>query len=376
MISNKFSNVKKSIIREIFDSAHNDAINLGLGEIQFDISQTNKDFIKKIIDENRIGYTPNAGLISLRNEISKYYENKISAENICVTNGAEEGLYSTLTAILDLNDEILISNPTFIAYESIINLIGGKAVKFNLDKNKEFQIDFKDLQGKKSSKTKAILINNPLNPTGKKLSDDEFSKIIDFVKKNNLILIVDEIYRDLVFGERPPTFLDKYNRAIVISGLSKSHLMTGWRLGWATSQNLEFIKTITTAHQYISTCAPFVSQKTAEYVINKTEEVNKLKTILQSNKNLVVEFLLKNKIDFIEPDFAPYIFIKLDIDDYDFCKYSARNKLIIIPGSGFGKNSKNYIRLSYGLEKSKLEIGLKLFLKNLRNYSGQKVFSY
>jgi len=368
MISKKFNNVKKSVIREIYDSASEDAINLGLGEIQFDVSQKIKDFAKNVIDENRVRYTSNAGLIELRKEIAKYYEEKISPNNICVTNGAEEGLYSVLTAIIDFGDEILISDPTFIAYESIINMVGGKAVKFDLKSDENFQIDFSDLNEKLSSETKAILINNPLNPTGRKLTELEFIKITEFAKENNLILISDEIYRDLVFGDCPNTFLHEFQNAIVISGLSKSHLMTGWRLGWVASQNKHFMKAITIAHQYISTCAPFVSQKIAAFAINQKNEVEKLKEILNENKKYVINFLLENNIEFINPDFALYIFIKLDLDDYDFCKFSAKNKLIIIPGSGFGSNSKNYVRLSYGLEKSKLIRGLELFLENIKNY--------
>ncbi len=368
MISKKFTKVQKSVIRKIYDSAHKDAINLGLGEIQFDVSQKIKDFAKKVIDEERVRYTPNAGLIELRNEISKYYDDEISAENICVTNGAEEGLFSVLTAITDFGDEILISDPTFIAYESIINMVGGKAVKFDLNRDDNFNIDFSDLNKKISVKTKAILINNPLNPTGRKLSEREFEKIIKFAKLNNLILISDEIYRELVFGSIPKSFLNEYDNAIVISGLSKSHLMTGWRLGWAASQNKDLMKAITTAHQYIATCAPFVSQKIASFVVNQNDEVEKLKEILRENKDYVINFLIQNNIEFITPDFAPYIFIKLNLDDYDFCKYSAKHKLIIIPGSGFGKNSKNYVRLSYGLEKTKLMLGLELFLENRKNY--------
>ena len=364
--ANRITGMEKSALRQLFDQAPPDAINLGLGEIQFPTPKIITDRAIDIIEQGNIRYTPNAGLPELQKSITDYYNIKLN-NNVCVTTGAEEAIFASLFSFINPGDEVLISNPTYLAYKTIIRMMGGIAVEFDLDQTSNFELDRNDFTNKISSKTKILLLNNPSNPTGRCFNKEEIDFMVSKCNENNILIIVDEIYRELFIDKKPITFLDKTGKIIVISGLSKSHCMSGWRIGWAVSNDPELIKPVIVSHQYIFTCAPYISQEAAitALSVKGMEAQNEIRLKLKSNR----EYVLK-QFKQILPDLpilnnasSPYLFINVKVDDWMLVNKLLKQGLIVMPGSIFGSNGKYWIRLNFATEKKKLAKGLAIIKK-------------
>ena len=364
--ANRISDIEKSELRQLFDRSPVDSINLGLGEIQFQTPKIIVESAIEIIREGNIRYTPNAGLPELQKVITDYYNIQLK-ENVCVTTGAEEAIFASLFSFIDQGDEVLIANPTYIAYKTIIKMLGGVAVEFDLDPKSNFELDRNDFTNKISSKTKVLLLNNPSNPTGRCFSDEEIDFMISICNENNIMIVVDEIYRDLYIDKKPITFLNLTGKIIVISGLSKSHSMSGWRIGWAVSNDPELIKPIIISHQYICTCAPYISQKIAITALSPEgmKAQNTIRLELISNREFVLkqfEQYLTN-ISILINTSSPYLFINVEVDDIVLVNEMIKNGLIIMPGVIFGSNGRQWIRFNYAIDEKKLAKGVHIFKK-------------
>ena len=365
--ADRIAGIEKSELRQLFDKAPTNAINLGLGEIQFPTPKIITERANEIIKKGDISYTPNAGLPDLQKSITNYYNIKLN-NNVCVTTGAEEAIFASLFSFINPGDEVLITNPTYIAYKTIIEMLGGIAVEFNLDPLANFELDRKDFMNKITSQTKVLLLNNPSNPTGKCFSEDEIDFLVSKCNENNILIVVDEIYRDLYIDNRPITFLNKTGKIIVISGLSKSHCMSGWRLGWCVSNDTDLIKPIIISHQYICTCAPYISQVVAISALTSEgmEAQNDIRLKLKTNREYVLklfeQFLPDLKI--LNNTSSPYLFINVEIDDKLLVNELLKNGLIVMPGVIFGTNGKFWFRLNYAIDKKKLAKGIHI-IKNI-----------
>ncbi len=366
--ADRISGIEKSELRQLFDKASPTAINLGLGEIQFPTLKIITDRAIDIIKQGNIRYTPNAGLPELQKAITDYYNIQLN-ENVCVTTGAEEAIFASLFSFVSPGDEVLIANPTYIAYKTIIKMLGGIAVEFNLDPVSNFELDRNDFANKISSKTKVLLLNNPSNPTGKCFRKEEIDFIISICNENNILIIVDEIYRELYIDKRPRSFLNETGKIIVISGLSKSHCMSGWRVGWAVSNDPNLIKPIIVSHQYICTCAPYISQEAAitALSVEGLKAQNEIRLKLKSNR----EFVLKQfkqmlpDLPILNNTSSPYLFINVKVDDLALVNKLIERGLIVMPGAIFGSNGREWIRLNYAADKKKLAKGVPIIKKSL-----------
>ncbi|MBN2460971.1 MAG: aminotransferase class I/II-fold pyridoxal phosphate-dependent enzyme, partial [Candidatus Cloacimonetes bacterium] len=198
-IARRLQHVKRSEIRSIFETAPADAINLGLGEIHFPTPDLILDAGHKVLEGKYINYTPNAGLPELCQTIARYYDNRIPRNNICVTNGTEEALFAAVQALVDPGDEVLLADPCFVAYETVVRLAGGIPVFFDLQSNMNFSIDRDSLQKALSPRTKLILLCNPSNPLSICFTSSEIDFLVKISTENSLYLLVDEIYRDLYY---------------------------------------------------------------------------------------------------------------------------------------------------------------------------------
>ncbi len=360
--ADRVSGIDISAIRKIFDKTPKDAINLGLGEIQFPTPKIFTDHAREILLEGNIRYTPNAGLPELRKAIAAYYENKISLENVCVTVGAEEAIFASIFCYINPGDEILLANPTFITYKTIIHMTGGTAKYFDLDPDNNFSLDKKSFLEKISDKTKMVILTNPSNPLGITLSPEDMNYIIRICAEKNILLVVDEIYRELYIHEKSLTMLNLYENTLIISGVSKAYCMSGWRLGWIVSPKKELIKPIISAHQYICTCAPYLSQKVAIKALSSEGEKVKenLRSLLRKDRNYLMNFLTNNLpgCKILINSSSPYLFVNFGIDDRKLCRELAEIGVIVLPGSIFGSNGKNWIRINYGLKIEDLKIAL------------------
>ncbi|MBN1327716.1 MAG: pyridoxal phosphate-dependent aminotransferase [Candidatus Cloacimonetes bacterium] len=352
-LSERMKFIQKSDIRKIFDHAPADAINMGLGEIQLPLPEFLLREAEKILSEKCFFYTPNAGLWELRKLVSEYYQQRVIPEDVCITVGAEEALFCTILTMIDPGDQVMIADPGFVAYEKIIRLAGGIPIFFNLDPDKSFRLDFTDFHKKISEKTRLILFSYPSNPLGTAFSRQEVDFLIEQARKHSSTLIVDEVYRELYIKEPLPSFLEDDDSAIIISGLSKSHCMTGWRLGWAVSPRTDLITAITNTHQYVTTCAPYISQKLAIKALSASglNWIEDLRSILDNNRNQLIDVLISNFPDLaiLSADSHPYLFISFGSDDRQIASLLSQKGITVIPGSVFGENGKNWIRINYAL---------------------------
>lgn len=359
--ANRINGLEKSALRQLFDKAPHDAINLGLGEIQFPTPKIITDAAIDIIKQGNISYTPNAGLPELQNAIAGYYKIKLN-ENICVTTGAEEAIFASLFSFINPGDEVLIANPTYIAYKTIIKMLGGIAVEFDLDPESNFELDRDDFINKITLRTKILLLNNPSNPTGRCFSEDEINFMVSKCNEKNILIIVDEIYRDLYIDKKPITLLKKNGKIIVISGLSKSHCMSGWRIGWAVSNDPDLIKPIIISHQYICTCAPYISQVVAISALSAKgiEAQNDVRLKLKTKRDYVLKLFEQFLPDLtiLNNTSSPYLFINVKIDDLLLVNELIKNGVIVMPGVIFGSNGKFWFRLNYAIDKKKLAKGI------------------
>ncbi len=361
--SEKINIIKPSKIREITALAPPGTISLGIGEIRLEKPELLEKTIMKAVSCSSAGYSPNQGFISLRQKISNYYENKIPPENICVTCGAQEALFTLCSALIDEKTKVLIADPSFLAYKPLIEFNKGTAQTFSLREENNFRPDFEEIEKILKKGIDFIILCNPSNPLSISFSENEMKKFSDLCEKYDCFIIADEVYRELYIESRPPSFNDFTERAFVISSFSKSMMLAGWRIGWFTVPDAEAEKFIR-IHQFIVTCAPVISQKTAELLFSETgEKINaEIREKLGKNYKIINDFL-RGKSDFIKitsSNAFPYLWCKVNQNDEDFVKKMLVQKLAFIPGSAFGRNGKNHIRICYALEKERLEKALQI----------------
>jgi len=327
-------------------------IKLTLGELDFDTPTVIKEAAIAALDQNKTRYTLNAGLEKLRRKISLNYEYYRDNE-IIITVGTTEALSSVIKSVIEPNDEVIIPTPAYVGYKPLVLLEGGKVVEINTILS-NYRITRESLEKAYSEKTKSLLITNPNNPTGLILSDSEMELIKDFVLEKDILLIADEIYSTIDFDKKFTSF-SKYKELkehlICLNGFSKSHAMTGFRIGYMVSDEL-MIKHLLKTHQYSVTSATSISQHAALEACD-TDTSDMIET-LKHRRDFLCERLDEMGIPYIKPDGAFYVFV--DISDYinssiAFCeKLLYMKKVACIPGESFLGEHREFIRLSYAIK--------------------------
>ncbi|HEX8747733.1 MAG TPA: aminotransferase class I/II-fold pyridoxal phosphate-dependent enzyme, partial [Pyrinomonadaceae bacterium] len=256
--------IQKSAIRQLFDRARPGSINLGLGEPDLPTPDVIRREAVRVISEEQNGYTSHAGLPALRERVASDYPGLNAApEQVIITAGSQEALYLALMTIVDEGDEVLLPDPGFVAYPTIVRMAGGVPVFYRLPGEHQFGFDAEEFARRLTPKTKAVVAISPSNPTGRILYPKDLEAMAGVLHGTGVFAISDEIYRDLYFTPaRPDSLSDYYGRTLVIGGLSKSMSMTGWRLGWLCGDP-SVIKSALVLHGYVTTCASTVSQKAA-----------------------------------------------------------------------------------------------------------------
>lgn len=354
--ADRISGIELSQIRQIMQSAAPGAINMALGELGFDLPLILRDHAKELLNTNTPVYTPNAGLPELRQQIAAYYGASVSPDQVCVTNGAEEAIYTVLTAILNPGDVVAIPDPDYSAYPTIVQMMGANTIRLPYlpdltapDRDKWEEI--------LTPHVKAIVLSNPKNPTGAFFTKEEIDWLLDLCTTHGIVLIVDEIYRELYFLDRPLSFCGRYDQLFIISGLSKSHCMSGWRIGWIISPPT-FTNSIIKTRQYISTCSNWLSQKLAIFALTELgmtavgsirAQLMDCRTICQSSLSPHYE---SSRLYF--PDASPYVMLSTKTHSLQTAKYLAQNGLICVPGSAFGSVCDDWLRLNIAIPTAEL----------------------
>jgi aspartate aminotransferase len=360
----RLQGIEKSVIRQIFDRALPGSLNLGLGEPDLPTPDIIRREAVRVISEQQNGYTSHSGLPALRDKIAADYSYlEGNSERVIVTAGSQEALYLALLSIVDDGDEVLLPNPGFVAYPTIVRMAGGKSVFYDLPATKHFEFDLDSFRRALTPQTKAVVCISPSNPTGRALSKTDLAGIAEALVDHDAYLISDEIYRELYYGdERPESASVFRDRTIVISGLSKSMSMTGWRLGWITG-DADVIKSALILHGYVTTCASAVSQKAALVSWSDEAEIARagFRQKFRTRRDHLLG-LIESELGLraVNPDGAFYTMV--DVSKYGSSLQVAEallaEKVITVPGSAFGSQSEGYLRVSFCAELDALSEGV------------------
>ncbi|HEX8685588.1 MAG TPA: aminotransferase class I/II-fold pyridoxal phosphate-dependent enzyme, partial [Pyrinomonadaceae bacterium] len=257
--------IRKSAIRQVFDRARPGSINLGLGEPDLPTPDVVRREAARVALEEQNGYTTHAGLPMLRERVADEYPHlSLAPEQVVVTAGSQEALYLALLTLVDEGDEVLIPDPGFVAYPTVVRMAGGTPRFYRLPAAADFAFDADEFRRRLTPRTKAVVCISPSNPTGRVLSRAELAGMAAALEGSGAYVVSDEIYRDLYFGGERPASVSEFRaeRTLVIGGLSKSMSMTGWRLGWLCG-DADVVRSALVLHGYTTTCASTVSQKAA-----------------------------------------------------------------------------------------------------------------
>jgi aspartate aminotransferase len=368
----RLQGIEKSVIRQVFDRARPGSINLGLGEPDLPTPDVIRRAAVKAIFEEQNGYTSHAGLKQLREKIAADYPHlENNPERVIVTAGSQEALYLALLALVDDGDEVLLPNPGFVAYPTIVKMAGGTAKFYRLPAANGFAFDADDFRRTLTPQTKVVVCISPSNPTGRTLLRDELRAIADAVRDHGAYLISDEIYRELYYTpERPESASSFFDRTIVISGLSKSMSMTGWRLGWIGGDE-GVIKAALVLHGYVTTCASTVSQKAS--LVSWSDEAEQARAGFRDTFRARRDHLLK-LIDSelglraVTPDGAFYTMV--NVHEFGPSMKAAEALLeagvITVPGVAFGSESEGFLRVSFCADHDTLAEGVERMRRGLK----------
>lgn len=377
LINKQVKELEISGIRKFFNmvAGTKDMISLTIGQPDFPTPQHVKDAGKKAIDENFTSYTHNAGMLELRKAAVDFVKEKYSliydAESEVITTvGASEAIDITLRTILEEGTEVILPGPVYPGYEPVIRMMGAKPIYADTTKN-QFRLTAEVLKEYITDKTRCIILPYPSNPTGASLTREEIEDIASLLKEKEIFILADEIYSELVYDQEHfsiGTILKE--KTIVVNGLSKSHSMTGWRIGFIFAP--EFLaKHILKVHQYNVSCATSIAQMAAlEALTNGKDDALEMKKEYVVRRDYVYNRLEKMGLDIIKPDGAFYFFVKLPsqyTNSFDFALALVEKAgVALVPGSAFSSYGEGYVRLSFAYSIETLEEALnrmEVFLK-------------
>jgi aspartate aminotransferase len=346
--SRRVRNIDRSVIRVMFESANKNAINLALGQPDFDTPLHIKNAAIEAINEGFTKYTPNRGIPELIEGIRQKFhdENGLSfrPNEIMITSGASEALHLAIHSLIEEGGEVLFPDPGFISYAPLILLAGGGTVGVPL--REDLSMDPDMVVEKITDRTKVLIINSPSNPTGAVQGEDDMRAFAEIADDYGITIISDEVYEHLIYeGEHisPARFTDNI---ITINATSKTYAMTGWRLGYLAARE-EYIEQMLKVHGYIQACAPSISQKAALAAITGSQDcVEEMRKVFHIRRDTVVGRLRDIGLKFAIPKGAFYVFPYVS-DESKIVRDLAKNGVIVTPGSAFGVNGKDHIRISY-----------------------------
>ncbi len=384
-ISERAKNYPKSGIRVMFDlvSKYPDAINLTVGEPNFETPKHIKQSAVKAIEDNMTKYSANAGLYELRQAIADKYTNEFgepySPENVMVTAGAMEAIFLTLMIIINPGDEIIVPDPAYPNYIGAATMSGCKIVRIPLYEEKGFKLQPEDLEKAITPRTKALILNYPNNPLGAILEKENVEKLAEIVKKHNIIVISDEVYEKIIYDGNEHFSMaqipDVKKQVLIVNGVSKTYAMTGWRIGYVVGDE-EIISNMPKLQESIVSCLPVFIQKAALDAINGSQEaVNEMVKDYYRRRDILVDGL--NGIPGFKcmksgGSFYAFANIKsFGKTSQEFAEEILREaKVAGVPGSAFGEMGEGYMRFSF----ANSDENLKEAIRRIKEYVEKKCY--
>ena len=374
-LSNTIVNIKPSGIRKFFDIAAemDDVISLGVGEPDFDTPWHVRDEGIYSLEKGRTSYTSNAGLKELKEEIAKFLKRRYDltydpVKEMIVTVGGSEGIDICMRAMLDPGDEVLIPQPSYVSYEPCAILANGTPVIIELKAENEFRLTAEELEAAITPKTKLLVLPFPNNPTGAIMERKDLEAIAEVILKHDIFVLSDEIYSELTYTENHVSICNipgMQERTVLINGFSKSHSMTGWRLGYACGPQA-IIKQMLKIHQFAIMCAPTTSQYAAvEAMRNGDEDVQEMKAEYNVRRKYLLKRFAEMGVECFEALGAFYVFpcIKefgMSSDDFATAMLKSK-KVCVVPGTAFGDCGEGFLRISYAYSMENLKIAMDRF---------------
>lgn len=380
-INQKVKEIEVSGIRKFFNlvSSIDGLVSLTIGQPDFPTPEHVKNAGIQAINDNFTTYTHNAGFLELREAacgfVEKKYGLQYNPENeVILTMGASEAIDIAFRTILSEGNEVILPGPVYPGYEPLIRLCGAKPIYADI-RNNHFRFTAEIIEQYITEATRCIVLPYPSNPTGVSLTESELSEIAQLVKTKNIFILADEIYSELVYDQAHKSIASFLReKTIVINGLSKSHSMTGWRIGLLFAPEY-LTKHILKVHQYNVSCANSIAQKAAYAALTvgindalpmKMEYINRME--------MVYSRLTGMGLQVVKPDGAFYFFVKIpsyiSLNSFDFALELVRiAKVAVVPGSAFSEFGEGYFRLSYACSTEVLEIGLTRLEQFLLEYS-------
>jgi len=363
--------LKQSVLRQIFEAAPAGSINLGIGQPGEDTPEFIKDAAARALRECNLGYTLNAGILPLREKLAAEIGHNIAASNICLTAGVQEGLYALFKVLLDPGADFLLPDPGFMTYPALASLNGVVPRYYRLSADNNFRFEADAVLSQIRPETRAVLLAHPSNPTGSIAEPYEIKKLLEALAnrpEGPIWVISDEVYYGMSYTPSASLqdYIHEYPFIILLRGASKSHHMTGWRLGWAVLPDV-LVKPYIAAHQYITTCVSALTQHTFNLIRGTTDEIAwfKEQQALYQRKRDVVFNSLNGTRQLYGGEGAFYWLFKLRDTDLNgstdhgwVLKLLHEHKIITVPGSAFGEQSAGFVRISYGPVLDQLETGL------------------
>ncbi len=383
MIKDNVKNMPPSGIRKYFDMVNEmeNVISLGVGEPDFLTPWNVTEAGIYSLEQGHTHYSSNAGFVELRNEIAKYLYRRFNLsynplDEILVTVGGSEGIDIALRALVGPGDEVIIPEPSFVAYKGCTAFTGATAKVINLKAENNFKLTPQELEEAITPKTKVVIIPFPNNPTGAIMTREDLEGIVQVLKNKDVIVISDEIYAELCYHEKHvsiASFPEMKDRTLVINGFSKAYAMTGWRLGYVCGHP-KLIGQMKKIHQYAIMCAPTTAQYAAiEALKNGDKSIEEMTREYNRRRRVLVNGFRKMGLDCFEPLGAFYVFpcIKsTGISSEEFCEQLLiSEKVLTVPGNAFGECGEGFIRACYASSMENIMEALKRierFVKTLQ----------
>lgn len=373
MIAPHIQAVPPSGIRKYFDLINEmkDAISLGIGEPDFVTPWIIREEGIYSLEKGYTNYSSNAGAIELRQEICRYMKRRFNLEytydsEVLVTVGGSEAIDLAIRTIVSPGDEVIIPEPSFVAYKGCTLFAGAVPVPLRLKAENQFRLKREDLEPLVTSRTKILIVAFPNNPTGAIMEYDDYVEIVDFLKDKNIMIISDELYAELTYAGKHVSiagFSEMKDRTIVVNGFSKAYAMTGWRIGYACGHK-DIIDQMKKIHQYAIMCAPTTAQHAAiEALRNGDEEVKTMVAEYNRRRRVVLNGFRNIGLDCFEPFGAFYVFPdirKTGLTSDQFCEQLLMSeKVLTVPGSAFGDCGEGFVRATYATSMENLMEAIK-----------------
>ncbi len=362
--------IKPSGIRKFFDFAASmpDCIALGVGEPDFKTPHHIRQAAAESLRRGDTRYSANAGLMPLREEISRYMERRMKvrydpATQIIATVGGSEGIDAVIRSLVAPGDEVLVPEPSFVCYAPLTRLAGGIPVTLPTYEKDAFKLTAQTLKNAITPKTKLLILPYPNNPTGAVMNAEDYEELAKVLRGTDITVLADEIYIELNYtGKAPVSFAsvpDMYERTVVVNGFSKTYAMTGWRMGWVCGPE-PVIKTALKIHQYGIMCAPTTSQHAAiEALRNGDEDIEYMRMHYNMRRRFLLDSFNEIGIPCFEPHGAFYVFPNISqfgMTSEAFCSdFLEKAHVAVVPGTAFGESGEGFVRISYAYSMEHLQ---------------------